>query len=134
MIGSWLIHREEIIATGADAEISLDFMAGYAAFTPSRTLRRSERVLISFAGPAVQVLLGTAAYLLTRGALAWPEYGRPVQYAVLWAGPVIGLFNLLPVLPFDTGPGGDGVRVLNRFTADQGIDDAPLRLVVTCTP
>lgn len=29
----------------------------------------------------------------------------------------------LPVLPFDTGPGGDGVRVLNRFTAEQSIDD-----------
>ena len=29
----------------------------------------------------------------------------------------------LPVLPFDMGPGGDGVRVLNRFTAEQSIDD-----------
>lgn len=96
-------HAVAARRTGATAHIALDFMAGYAAFTPSRTLRRSERVLISFAGPAVQVLLGTAAYLLTRGALAWPEYGRPVQYAVLWAGPVIGLFNLLPVLPFDGG-------------------------------
>ena len=26
-----------------------------------------------------------------------------MQYAVLWAGPVIGLFNLLPLVPFDGG-------------------------------
>ncbi len=29
----------------------------------------------------------------------------------------------LPVLAFDMGPGGDGVRVLNRFTVEQTIDD-----------
>lgn len=29
----------------------------------------------------------------------------------------------LPVLAFDMGPGGDGVRVLNRFAAEQSIED-----------
>ena len=29
----------------------------------------------------------------------------------------------LPVLAFDMGPGGDGVRVLNRFTAEQSITE-----------
>lgn len=89
--------------TGARAEISLDFMAGYAAYTPSRPLTRGERALISFAGPGVQIAIGSVVYLALRGALAGPEAGNAVQLAVFWAGPVIGLLNLLPLLPFDGG-------------------------------
>jgi Zn-dependent protease len=96
-------HAVAARRTGARAFIALDFMAGYAAYVPSRPLTRGERALIAVAGPAVQVLVGSLAYLIVRGGLGWPQYGEPVQYAVLWAGPVIGLFNLLPLVPFDGG-------------------------------
>ena len=55
-------------ATGAKAEITLAFMAGYASFVPTRALSRWERVGISFAGPAVQIVTGTALYLALGGS------------------------------------------------------------------
>jgi hypothetical protein len=85
------------------AEIALDFMAGYAAYTPTHDLSKAERALISFAGPGVQIALGGATYLAVRGSFALPEYGNAVQHAVLWAGPLIGALNLMPLLPFDGG-------------------------------
>lgn len=96
-------HAFAARATGADAQIALDFMAGYAAFTPTRPLSRWERVGISFAGPGVQILTGAIVYLAVRGELAAPQPGNAIQQAVFWAGPMIGLFNLIPVLPFDGG-------------------------------
>ncbi|MCO5331648.1 MAG: hypothetical protein M9961_16370 [Ilumatobacteraceae bacterium] len=36
--------------TGAEAEIALDFMAGYASFTPRRPLRPLERIGICWPG------------------------------------------------------------------------------------
>lgn len=95
-------HAFAARATGAKAEIALDFMAGYASFTPTRELSRWERAGISFAGPAVQIAVGTAAYVLING-WQWPHAGEHLAIAVLWAGPCIGLFNLIPILPFDGG-------------------------------
>lgn len=96
-------HAFAARSTGAEAQIALDFMAGYAAFTPTRVLTKWERVGISFAGPGVQILLGGIVYVAVRGGLQAPEAGNAIQLAVFWAGPMIGLFNLIPVLPFDGG-------------------------------
>jgi Zn-dependent protease len=96
-------HAFAARSTGAEAQIALDFMAGYAAFTPTRILKKWERIGISFAGPGVQILLGGIVYLAVRGGWATPEPGNAIQLAVFWAGPLIGLFNLIPVLPFDGG-------------------------------
>lgn len=97
-------HAFAARATGAEAQIALDFLAGYAAFVPTRPLRKWERAGISFAGPAVQVVAGSLLYVLIGGDVSPPIHGlTPLQFAVLWAGPVIGLFNLIPVLPFDGG-------------------------------
>jgi len=96
-------HAVAARSTGARASISLDFMAGYASFTPVRPLTAWERIGISFAGPGVQVAVGTMVYLLLRGGLHWPEAGHPLQQAAFWAGPVVGLFNLIPIIPFDGG-------------------------------
>lgn len=97
-------HAVAARATGAKAEITLAFMAGYASFVPTRALSRWERVGISFAGPAVQIVTGTALYLALGGPAEWPIQGlTPAQFGALWAGPVIGLFNLIPILPFDGG-------------------------------
>lgn len=96
-------HAVAARATGAKASISLDFMAGYASFTPVRPLTAWERIGISFAGPGVQVAVGTVVYVLVRGGLHWPEAGHPLHQAAFWAGPVVGLFNLIPIIPFDGG-------------------------------
>jgi len=107
-------HAFAARATGAEAEISLDFMAGYAAFTPTRPLRPLERAGISFAGPGVQIALGGLVYLAVNGGFGLPDGDRPIELAVFWAGPVIGAFNLLPVLPFD---GGNIAQVLVELVA-----------------
>jgi len=97
-------HAVAARSTGARAEITLAFMAGYASFVPTRTLTRWERVAISFAGPGIQILAGSALYVALGGPLEWPIRGlTTTQFAVLWAGPMIGLFNLIPILPFDGG-------------------------------
>jgi Zn-dependent protease len=96
-------HAFAARATGAEATIALDFMAGYASFVPTRPLSKLERAGISFAGPGVQILVGALVFVAIRGDIAWPQAGSAVQYAVLWAGPIIGLFNLIPVVPFDGG-------------------------------
>ena len=96
-------HAFAARATGARAEISLAFMVGYASFVPTRKLSRWEHVGISFAGPATQIAIGVGVYLAIGGPL-WPiEDLTRVQFFALWAGPMIGLFNLIPVLPFDGG-------------------------------
>ena len=91
--------------TGATARISLDFLAGYASFTPVRRLSRAERAGIALAGPLTQIGLGVLALLLIgvnpfdSGDFA----AEPHSLAIWWAGPIIGLFNLVPVMPLDGG-------------------------------
>ncbi|MBU3690031.1 MAG: hypothetical protein B7C54_07030 [Acidimicrobiales bacterium mtb01] len=98
-------HAVAARRTGATARISLDFLAGYASFTPSRVLTRAERAGIALAGPATQILLGLAALLvlgvnpIDHRDFAANEY----SLAIWWAGPIIGVFNLIPVMPLDGG-------------------------------
>ncbi len=98
-------HAVAARATGARAEISLDFLAGYAAFVPIRPLKRWERAGISFAGPAIQISVSVVALLGHGCPPAAPRRrrSRDAARALWWAGPVIGIFNLLPILPFDGG-------------------------------
>jgi Zn-dependent protease len=125
-------HAFAARATGAEAQIALDFMAGYAAFTPTRPLKRWERIGISFAGPGVQILIGTIVYVMLRGQLAMPEYGNAVQHAVFWSGPIIGLFNLIPVLPFDGGTIAEvGVELVARDRAHQIMQWFTIAVAVT---
>lgn len=91
--------------TGAQASIALDFLAGYAAFVPTRHLRRWERAGISVAGPATQIILGVVVLLaLGVNPLDHDQFAAEYStFAIWWAGPIIGLFNLIPVLPLDGG-------------------------------
>jgi len=98
-------HAVAARRTGARAEISLNFLAGYASYVPSRPLTRAEQVGISFAGPGIQIAV-SVSILLALGAnpMERPSYSmNPELLAIWWAGPVIGLFNLLPILPLDGG-------------------------------
>ncbi|MEY2414696.1 MAG: hypothetical protein QOH53_30 [Ilumatobacteraceae bacterium] len=97
-------HALAARATGARAEISLDFLAGYASFVPTRHLKRWERAGISFAGPAIQIAVSVVALWAMGVHPLHPGFGASdAARALWWAGPVIGLFNLLPILPFDGG-------------------------------
>jgi len=98
-------HAFAARATGAKAEISLDFLAGYASFVPTRPLKRWERAGISVAGPAVQIGVSVAVLLLIGvDPLDRDSFGRSeAALAIWWTGPIMGLFNLAPVLPLDGG-------------------------------
>jgi Zn-dependent protease len=91
--------------TGATARISLDFLAGYASFTPVRRLTRAERAGIALAGPLTQIGLGVIALLVIGvNPLDSGDFtAEPHSLAIWWAGPIIGLFNLVPVMPLDGG-------------------------------
>src|SRR5215216_3188442 len=110
-----LCHAVAARRAGATAEISLDFLAGYASYTSKRPLSRSTEAGIALAGPLTHVTAGLAV-LLAMGVnpLVAAERGStPASAAVWWAGVAIGAFNLIPVLPLD---GGNVVTsVLDRF-------------------
>lgn len=98
-------HAFAARATGARAEISLDFLAGYASFVPTRALRPWERAGISLAGPAVQIGVSLAVlFAMGINPLDHSSYASSAPaLAIWWTGPVMGLFNLVPVLPLDGG-------------------------------
>lgn len=100
-------HAVAARSTGAEASISLDFLAGYTSYRPDprRPLSRPQRAMITAAGPLVQICV-SAAVLLGMGANpASLDSVRQSEatFAIWWAGPAIGLLNLIPVLPLDGG-------------------------------
>lgn len=100
---------------GAEAEISLEFMAGFTSYSARRQLPRPWTIAISLAGPLVHVAVGVSVLV----ALGGSPLDRPSLFeservaAVWWAGLMIGLFNLIPVLPLDGGHAT--MTVLDRF-------------------
>ena len=98
-------HAVAARRAGASAEISLDFLAGYASYTSPRPLSRGTEALIALAGPVTHITAGLAV-LAVMGVNPLDAVSRgstDAARAVWWAGPVIGAFNLLPVLPLDGG-------------------------------
>ena len=98
-------HATAARRAGADAEISLSFFAGYASYTPTRPISRARQAWISFAGPGTQIVLSCAVLLALGANPIDPDSFRAddATLAIWWAGPAIGLLNLVPVLPLDGG-------------------------------
>jgi Zn-dependent protease len=98
-------HAVAARRAGAQAAISLDFMAGYTSFRPRTPLKGRQQAAISAAGPMTQIAISLAVL----GALGVNPLSRAsalqseAAYAIWWAGPVIGVLNLVPVLPLDGG-------------------------------
>lgn len=98
-------HATVARRAGCEAEISLDFLAGYASYVPSRELSRAQHAWISFAGPAIQIA-ASVGVLLAMGVSPFDSdefRSSEATLAIWWAGPVIGVLNLIPVLPLDGG-------------------------------
>lgn len=113
-------HAFAARATGARAEIALDFLAGYASFRPTRPLRRIERAGIALAGPVAQIALGVGvlAVMGVNPLLRADIEQSAATLAIWWAGPVLGLINLLPVLPLDGG--AIAAEALDRIAPGRG--------------
>jgi Zn-dependent protease len=90
---------------GANAEISLDMLAGYTSYAPTRPMKRWQRALIAFSGPMAEIAPGVLLlYMLGADPLSLSSIEEtPLRKALWFAGPILGLFNLLPVLPLDGG-------------------------------
>jgi Zn-dependent protease len=98
-------HAVAARRAGCTAEISLDFLAGYASYSSKKPLSRWVEAGIALAGPLTHIAAGVVV-LLVMGVdpLVAVERGQtPASAAVWWAGVAIGAFNLLPVLPLDGG-------------------------------
>jgi Zn-dependent protease len=108
-------HAVAARRAGARAEVSLDFMAGYTSYVAPRPLSLGTQAAIALAGPVIHITAGLAV-LAVMGVNPLDEDSwqrSAATQAVWWAGPAIGLFNLLPVLPLD---GGNVVaNLLERF-------------------
>jgi Zn-dependent protease len=113
-------HAATARAFGADAEISLDLMAGYTSFVPTRAMSIRERTAVILAGPMAEIVPGLVALvLLGANPLSYESVtATDARWAIWWAGPVLGLFNLVPLLPLD---GGMVVATaLDRFVPGRG--------------
>jgi len=98
-------HATAARRAGAEASISLGFLAGYASYRPTRPISRARQAWISFAGPGIHIAVSVAV-LLAIGANPFEmasTFDEPAAAAIWWAGPAIGLLNLIPVLPLDGG-------------------------------
>src|SRR5690606_37266242 len=100
-------HAVAARSAGANADISLDFMAGYTSFRPApgRPIGPWRRIVISATGPLTQIVVSLAV-LLAMGVdplSTSSVHQSDPALAIWWAGPVIGALNLIPVLPLDGG-------------------------------
>lgn len=96
-------HAFAIMRHGLHPEIVLHGMGGHATHTGSSRLRRLDRALISLAGPGAGFLLGGLALLVQRVAPPLPLVAAVLLQQIIWVNIAWGIFNLIPVLPFDGG-------------------------------
>jgi Zn-dependent protease len=98
-------HAFAARAAGCRASIALDFMIAYASFEPARPLTWGQRARIAFAGPGLQMLIGTIVLFalgvnpVSRGDIT----SSNVALAIWWSSIALGALNLIPLLPLDGG-------------------------------
>ena len=98
-------HALAARSAGCHSEISLDFLAGYTSFRPTKELSRRQQALISVAGPFTQIAVSLAVLVAMGVDPTSFDSVRQSEAAaaIWWAGPAIGAMNLIPVLPLDGG-------------------------------
>ena len=80
-------HAVAARRTGAEAEISLNFLAGYASYVPTRPLSRAEQIGISFAGPGIQIAVSIKNREALRDTTGDPWGGRTLEWATASPAP-----------------------------------------------
>ena len=99
---------------GRGIEVALTFFGGYCTFGYSNYTRRME-LAITAAGPLVNLFLAGSIYLAAR-FLPSPELPEWAARFFVWfflINLVLGVFNLVPVLPLDGG------HILRFFVGDK---------------
>jgi Zn-dependent protease len=86
---------------GADVAITLNFMIGWTSYSRQKPLARWKTNVVSLSGPLTQLVVATAALW------AVDQWTSNVQIylirAIVWAGVVLAVLNLLPIWPLDGG-------------------------------
>ena len=96
-----LAHAVVARRAGAEASISLEFMAGFTSYHADQPISRPWTLAISLAGPLTHIAAGVALLV----ALGGDPFERPSAFdepelaAVWWAGPVIGADQPDPCAP-----------------------------------
>lgn len=102
-------HAVVARAAGASPTIELAGLGGVTTYPATgRAAERSWRLAVSLAGPAVGLVVGGLAWVVTRG-VALSGYGGAAVSILLFTSIGWSVFNLLPVLPLD---GGQALRQL----------------------
>ena len=100
-------HAVAARRAGAEASISLDFLAGYTSFRPDprRPISLVQQAVISAAGPFTQILISLfVLFAMGVNPMSFDSIRQSdAAAAIFWAGPIIGALNLIPVLPLDGG-------------------------------
>ncbi len=105
---------------GHRVQIVLQAFGGYASYTGGQMNHRSQSLLITAAGPAIQILLGIAMLYLANSIPNLPPSGRYFLQVLYWISFAWAILNLLPILPLDGG------RLLQTF-----LGPAKFRLTLT---
>lgn len=99
---------------GAYSAITLQAFGGYAAYSGVH-LSRTQSFTVTAAGPAVQLLLGLAGWLLFPHLPALNPNAHYFLGTLIWISIAWAVLNLLPVLPLDGG------QMLNAVLGPQRI-------------
>ncbi len=83
------------------SEITIHGLGGYCSGPGYFT--RSESILISAAGPVANFLLVGVAWFLAQSPGMENLWVRHFVLLLFWVNALLGLFNLLPILPLDGG-------------------------------
>ena len=97
---------------GLVPEITLHGMGGVTSWAAGRHLTPQQSIVVSVAGPAVGIALGTAAMFVFGGSMLFvsapgfielPPEARQLACAWVWVNLGWGILNLLPIIPLDGG-------------------------------
>ncbi|MEI8039450.1 MAG: site-2 protease family protein [Verrucomicrobiota bacterium] len=106
---------------GAYSAITLQAFGGYAAYSGVR-LSRPQSFAVTAAGPAVQLLLGLAVWVLVPHLAGLNHNAHYFLGTLIWISIAWAVLNLLPVLPLDGGQmlnavlGPQRIRITLRVT------------------
>ena len=100
-------HALAIIRYGSEPAITLYYFGGLTSWQRPQSVGRWQRIVVSFAGPGAGFILAGLVYATLRLAPSitrdLPYYASFAVEQLLWVNFAWGLFNLIPVLPFDGG-------------------------------